>query len=321
MTLATNYVATLAQILSPVWALSLNGNGGIAEGLAAIRQSISIILRTTKGTDPLRPEFGSDVWKYADAPVDIAIPNIKKSILEALALWEPRIKVLKVEHELEMAHLSFNIVYQLTDSAIVDILSYNTDGNIFNDPTNVTSLVLQGFFPPNPGGFQYKLYAELDNNDLLPAPPADGFADTYDMYLWVKTNWSNYGKWYYTATSIIGHIKPQYRQGKIEISIITKKRFQGGIPVLPIAYHYTVTINVDGTDYDNTGSLLYTADQIRSWCQSHLALGALGIWQIVNNPGSFDSGEFSEDFELYLQLLVINTANANSVVITIETAI
>lgn len=314
-------MATLAQISSPVWTLSANGNGGIAEGLSAIRQCISIILRTTKGTDPLRPEFGSDIYQYVDAPVNIALPNIKKSILDALALWEPRIKVIDVRHSLEISHLTFEIVYQLTGTTIIDILSFNASGGDTNDPTNTSALILQGFFPPNSDGFQYKLYAELDYSELLPTPPADGFADRYDLYLWVKNNWSVYGKWYYTSTAIVGYIKPQYKQGKIEISILAKKRFAGGIPSLPIAYHYTVSIEVDGDTYDNAGTLLYTADQIRQWVQAHAVLGLLGTWQLVTNPGSFDSGEFSEDFELYLQLLVINTALADNVVITIDTAI
>jgi phage baseplate assembly protein W len=320
MILATSFVATLSQIKSPIWTLSANGNGGIAEGLAAIRQCVSIILQTTKGTDPLRPEFGSDIYKYSDAPVNIAIPNIKKSIIDALNLWEPRIKVIDVRHELEISELTFSVVYRLTDSTVIDILTYNLNGGTINDPTNTTALILQGFFPPNPDAFQYKLYAELDATALLPAPPEEGFADRYDLYLWGKDNWGAYGKWYYTSTAIVGYIKPQYKTGKIEISIIAKKRFAGGIPSLPIAYHYTVEIEVDGVTYDNTGTLLYTADQIRQWCQNHAQLSTLGIWQIVTNPGSF-SDDFSEDFELYLQLLVINTANADNVVITIDTAI
>jgi hypothetical protein len=174
-------------------------------------------------------------------------------------------------------------------------------------------LILQGLFPPNPSGFQYLIAGSLDGASIVPLAPENGFTDPYELYLWVKTNWLNYGQWYLTAEALVGYINPQYGTGNLSISILTKNRFQGGIPRLQIGYKYAVSITVDGTEYTNEIDL-FTPDQCRQWAQDNL--GYLGLWQIVTNPGSFND-DFSEDFEIFLQLLVIYTAQATSVIISI----
>jgi hypothetical protein len=40
------------------------GRNGFVEGIEDIRQSIRIILETPQGSDPLRPEFGSNIYQY-----------------------------------------------------------------------------------------------------------------------------------------------------------------------------------------------------------------------------------------------------------------
>jgi hypothetical protein len=72
---------------------------------------------------------------------------------------------------------------------------------------------------------------------------------------------------------------------------------------------------VDGTVYQNQTDL-FTPDQIRQWAQDNI--GDLGYWQIVTNAGSFND-DFNEDFELYLQILVIYTSQAQNVTISITT--
>lgn len=94
---------TLADIVSADWSLALDlpgepgsGIGNVVQGLADVNQCIMIILTTPKGSDPLRPTFGADVWRYIDAPVDTAIAAIVREVTEAITRWEPRVTVISV---------------------------------------------------------------------------------------------------------------------------------------------------------------------------------------------------------------------------------
>jgi phage baseplate assembly protein W len=309
---------TLSQIKSPVWTYSIVGSGTIAEGIAAIRQCIDIIIRTTKGTDPLRPLFGSDVYKYQDAPVNIAIPNIKKAILEAIEIWETRVSISRIVHRVDKTntgHLYFDIHYKLKDQNLTDALTVDIGNGSFTTEVTKNPLILIGYFPPNPSNFQLQVSLVLDDEIMLPLPPVDGFADGFEMYQWIKENWLNYGTWYLNADSIVGYMKPVYETGSLTITVLTKNRFQGGIPSLPISYSYHVAITVDGTLYESTENL-FTPGQVRQWAEDNL--GYLGFWQVVTNPGAFND-DYSDDFEIFLQLLVIYTSQATLVVIEVTT--
>ena len=52
------------------WQVSMEDPAKIVEGVDDIVQSINIILTTIPGSDPLRPEFGSNVYQYLDKPLD-----------------------------------------------------------------------------------------------------------------------------------------------------------------------------------------------------------------------------------------------------------
>ena len=51
------------------WQVSMEDPAKIVEGVDDIVQSINIILTTIPGSDPLRPEFGSNVYQYLDKPL------------------------------------------------------------------------------------------------------------------------------------------------------------------------------------------------------------------------------------------------------------
>lgn len=312
-------LASLSDIKSPVWTYSITGGGAIAEGLSAIRQCIDIIIRTTPGTDPLRPHFGSDVYKYQDHPVHVAIPNIKKAILEAVALWEKRVTITRIQHRVggtgEESRLYFDIGYILTDQGLNDLITVAIGNGGINTGTGAKRLILQGYFPVNPSNFQYQVRCILNGAEILPAPPVNGFSDRFSLYQWVKENWLNYGQWYLNAESIVGYMNPTYTTGTLTISLIAKNKFFGGIPVLSIGDKYVVTITVDGQQYQNSSDL-FTADQVRQWAQDNV--GELGAWSLETNPGSFND-DYSDDFDIYRQLLVVYTDKAENVTIEIYT--
>lgn len=85
----------LADIQTPHWQPRLGGDG-VAQDLDDIGQAIRVILATPKGSDPLRPQFGSNVHKYLDYPIDRARPHVVRETVEAIQAWETRVSVVRV---------------------------------------------------------------------------------------------------------------------------------------------------------------------------------------------------------------------------------
>jgi len=110
---------TLADISSADWSLKLGTVGAVVQGIKDIDQCIAIILTTPRGSDPLRPTFGADLWRYIDNPISVAIPSIVREVSAAIAMWEPRVtlqsvKVSPVDSSSQSgAHLNVSLTWQL----------------------------------------------------------------------------------------------------------------------------------------------------------------------------------------------------------------
>lgn len=65
-------------------------------GLDDIDQCIRTILATPKGSDPLRPDFGSDHYRYVDWPQNTVAPHLVREAVVAVATWEPRVVEVSV---------------------------------------------------------------------------------------------------------------------------------------------------------------------------------------------------------------------------------
>lgn len=81
------------EITAADWSLKLNEPGSVVENLDDINQCIQIILTTPKGSRPHDPLFGCDIWQFIDHPVNEALPRIISEAIDALLLWEPRIRL------------------------------------------------------------------------------------------------------------------------------------------------------------------------------------------------------------------------------------
>ncbi|HVA80978.1 MAG TPA: GPW/gp25 family protein [Candidatus Binataceae bacterium] len=111
---------TLADITSADWSLKLGAIGQVVQGVADVDQCVAIILTTPTGSDPLRPTFGCDIWRYLDHPISEALPAIVRELKAALTLWEPRITLLSVAAVPVLdtttqsgAHLNVSVTWQL----------------------------------------------------------------------------------------------------------------------------------------------------------------------------------------------------------------
>jgi phage baseplate assembly protein W len=108
----------LADIHSLHWQPAL-GREGVVENLDDLHQAIQIILRTRKGSDPLRPEFGSDLHLYLDHPMPRARPHLVREAIGAIRRWEPRVSVERVEFSLVAeAHAALRVVWRVADGTL-----------------------------------------------------------------------------------------------------------------------------------------------------------------------------------------------------------
>lgn len=101
------------EIKSVDWQPKLNQIGDIVEGIDDIDQCIKIILMTKKGSDPHRPEFGSDIWQYIDCPVNEAVPNIIRESIDAISIWESRVQINSITAEINESQINLKINRQI----------------------------------------------------------------------------------------------------------------------------------------------------------------------------------------------------------------
>jgi phage baseplate assembly protein W len=74
------------------------GRVALAVGAEDIEQAIRLILLTSKGERVMRPEFGCQIHELVFASNDSTTAGrAAYYVEEALAMWEPRITVLRVE--------------------------------------------------------------------------------------------------------------------------------------------------------------------------------------------------------------------------------
>lgn len=83
----------------------------MVQGEDDLHQCIKNILSTRKGSDVLRPEFGSDHFDCIDQPFDIAVPNMVREIFMAIERWEKRVIVQQVLIEGVAPHFTFRILW------------------------------------------------------------------------------------------------------------------------------------------------------------------------------------------------------------------
>jgi phage baseplate assembly protein W len=86
----------------PVHADPVTGSIALVSKDREIAESIRLILGTSYGERPMRPEFGSAINEFVFAPADPGTAGlIAYEVRRALTRWEPRIRVIGVEVTLD----------------------------------------------------------------------------------------------------------------------------------------------------------------------------------------------------------------------------
>ncbi|MHC8349196.1 GPW/gp25 family protein [Pseudomonas sp. RT4P38] len=101
------------SITAAHWQPALGTSGEVVEGLRDIDQSIRIILSTPKGSDPHRPEFGSDLHLYLDWPTNRVTPHLVRESVDAIRHWEPRVSVAQVQVQINAAQITVQVQWRV----------------------------------------------------------------------------------------------------------------------------------------------------------------------------------------------------------------
>lgn len=307
-------MATLRDITSTVWGISTVGYGYVAEGIADLRQCIEIIIKTTKGTDPLRPEFGSDVYKFIDKPVTIAIPNIKKAIFESVGIWEKRVEIVKITHRLLESHIWFDITYRIIDSGLIDnlLLGSGSNGIISGNGTTI----LQADIPYNPAIYRYFINMIINAFGAIPDAPAGGFATPEEMYAWAQANWGVYGQWYLTPDKIIVYLVPgNYHDSSLTVTLLNIVKLFAYVETLEAGEQYILSFDTGKGQVLEADMPFATSGDMLAWAQANWA--QYGNWALETTAGDF-SDDFSFDFARFSQILALYTASNPDGVIVVS---
>src|SRR5215210_8936012 len=88
-----------------------------------VRQALVLILGTTPGERPMRPEFGCRLEEFVFDGVDAyTIGRMRDEVLSALERWEPRVEVVDVRFDLsqfDAGRLLLDIDYVLRSATDV----------------------------------------------------------------------------------------------------------------------------------------------------------------------------------------------------------
>lgn len=101
------------SITAAHWQPALGTSGEVVEGLRDIDQAIRIILSTPKGSDPHRPEFGSDLHLYLDWPTNRITPHLVREAVDAIRHWEPRVSVVQVQIQIYAAQITVRVQWRV----------------------------------------------------------------------------------------------------------------------------------------------------------------------------------------------------------------
>lgn len=102
------------------WPVATDQTGGFAmtTGTAEVEQAMYLILSTTPGERPMRPEFGCPLADYVFAPADATTAGlISYEVVRAITRWEPRVEVVDVvvTPDADTSTLWIDIAYRLRD--------------------------------------------------------------------------------------------------------------------------------------------------------------------------------------------------------------
>jgi len=191
-------MATASDIKNSVWGIGIQGYGYIVQGASCIKQRINIALTTSQGSDPLRPLFGTTIYKQYDKPINAAIPIIKNEIATAIKKWVSDVTVTKVTCTVNVSQLTFNVYVKDIDGDTSVIGYVYTNGVITPINNSATEIRIASNVPPLDVAFLGRVEGWVaticvDGVNLLQSTEVSYTLN--DLQQWCTINWGKYGTW------------------------------------------------------------------------------------------------------------------------------
>jgi phage baseplate assembly protein W len=117
--------ADYRNIETPNWSLNLATEGEVLTDIQDIAQCMGLIFNTRTGSDPLRPDFGTEIWRWIDKPVNTAIPAIRTEIIRGVERWEPRAEITRIVPNLNVSDLTFDVYWRAIVTGETAITNFN----------------------------------------------------------------------------------------------------------------------------------------------------------------------------------------------------
>jgi uncharacterized protein len=99
----------ITEVKNSEWSLSNDDQGSIVEGSDDINQCLYNILFTVPGSDPTRPDFGCEIYKYIDTNPLKNINSMIKAISDAIFKWETRVGISSISYFIQNENIQFGI--------------------------------------------------------------------------------------------------------------------------------------------------------------------------------------------------------------------
>ena len=111
--------------------LAPTGGVGMAQGAAAVRQAVLLLLTTRPGERVMRPDYGCELHRLVFSPNDdttagLAIHYVRR----AIARWEPRLSVERIDagrDEGDPGRLVVRLDYRLRSTRELDRITFSLD--------------------------------------------------------------------------------------------------------------------------------------------------------------------------------------------------
>lgn len=85
----------------------------------SVLQNVDIILRTAKGEDYLRPDFGVDILSFIDRPLtELDKGKLKAMIIDEIEFWEERAKVRSCNISVDSGVVIVNLTLEIDDEQV-----------------------------------------------------------------------------------------------------------------------------------------------------------------------------------------------------------
>ena len=196
---------------SAVWSGAVNVPGGVVDGLDCVKQRVWVVINSPIGSDPLRPFFGTNLYKWNDKGVSVAAAQIKREIIEAISVWVPEVTLGKISYKIAAGVVAFSL--NLSYNGIDFGLSFGS-----NEMDGI--VIIDAPVPYNNSGALYNMTLVINGTTLTPV--GGGFVSVSDMVAHYSggSSWGIYGDWGYGEDVVVLYGNSGVKSGVMNIVLV-----------------------------------------------------------------------------------------------------